>query len=58
MESIMLAVKFVAFYGMEIVVIAVVGVTLAAGLYQLIRDKVRASRVATPKTIQKPVQRS
>jgi hypothetical protein len=52
MENIMLAVKFVLFYGMQAVVIAVVGVTLIAGLYQLIRDKVRAARVSTPQTIE------
>jgi Na+-translocating ferredoxin:NAD+ oxidoreductase RnfG subunit len=44
MESIMLAVKFVAFYGIQVVVVALVGVTLIAGLYQLVRDKVRESR--------------
>jgi Na+-translocating ferredoxin:NAD+ oxidoreductase RnfG subunit len=52
MESIMLAVKFVAFYGLQFVVIAVVGATLVAGLYQLVRDKVRASRVASPTVVQ------
>ncbi len=39
-------IKFVMFYGMEIVVVALVGITLFAGLYQLIRDKVRQSRAA------------
>jgi hypothetical protein len=52
MESIMLAVKFVLFYGMQAVVIAVVGVTLIAGLYQLVRDKVRAARVPTPQAVE------
>jgi hypothetical protein len=42
-------VKFVALYGLEIIVVALVGVTLFAGLYQLIRDKARG-RVSTPTT--------
>jgi len=42
-------VKFVALYGLEIIVVALVGVTLFAGLYQLVRDKVRG-RVSTPST--------
>jgi len=42
--ALMEAVKFVMFYGMEIVVVAVVGVTLFAGLYQLVQGKVRESR--------------
>lgn len=41
------AVKFVMLYGMELVVISVVGATLLAGLYQLVRDKVR-SRASAP----------
>ena len=39
--------KFIMFYSMEIVVVVLVGITLFAGLYQLIRDKVRQSRVST-----------
>jgi len=42
-------VKFVALYGLEIIVVALVGVTLFAGLYQLVRDKARG-RVSTPTT--------
>jgi uncharacterized membrane protein YozB (DUF420 family) len=57
MESIMLAVKFIVFYAMQVVVIAVVGVTLIAGLYQLIRDKVRKHRVPTPTATYKPIKR-
>ena len=38
------AIKFVMLYGMEIVVVALVGVTLFAGLYQLVQGKVRESR--------------
>jgi hypothetical protein len=52
MESIMLTVKFVLFYGMQAVVIAVVGVTLIAGLYQLVRDKVRATRVPISQAVE------
>jgi hypothetical protein len=55
--EIMEAIKFVALYGLEIVVIVLVGVTLIAGLYQLIRDKVRESRAPTPTAIQEPVKR-
>ena len=36
------AIKFVMFYGLEIVVVGVVAVTLLAGLYQLVRDKMRS----------------
>jgi len=43
------AIKFVAMYGLEIVVVALVGITLFAGLYQLVRDKVRG-RVSTSST--------
>jgi len=41
------AIKFVMFYGLEIVVVGLVGVTVLAGLYQVARDKIR-SRVTTP----------
>jgi hypothetical protein len=39
--EIMETVKFVALYALEGFVIAVVGATVVAGVYQLIRDKVR-----------------
>jgi hypothetical protein len=42
--TIMEAVKFVALYGLDIIVVALVGVTLFAGLYQLVQGKVRESR--------------
>jgi hypothetical protein len=47
------AIKYVLFYGMEAVVVGVVAVTVFAGLYQLVRDKVQARRVAreTPETV-------
>jgi len=41
------AIKFIEFYAMEVVVVGAVALTVLAGLYQLIRDQVRASR-ATP----------
>jgi len=40
-------IKFVMFYGMEIVVVALVGVTVFAGLYQLIRAAIRR-RASSP----------
>jgi hypothetical protein len=43
MENIMLTVKFVIMYGLVVFVVAVVGATLIAGLYQLIRDQVRGA---------------
>jgi hypothetical protein len=33
-------VKFIMFYGLEIVVVGLVGLTLLAGLYQLVRNKI------------------
>jgi len=39
-------IKFLAFYSLEIVVVAMVGLVLAAGVYQLIRDKIRLGRAA------------
>jgi len=63
--EIMEAIKFVAFYGLQSVVIALVGVTLVAGLYQLIRGKVQAaqdrqrrSRAQNPTAVNEPVERS
>jgi len=41
MENIMWMVKMGLLYGLEIFVVAVVGVTIIAGLYQLIRSRVR-----------------
>jgi hypothetical protein len=40
MEGVMLTVKFVVLYGFEVFVVAVVGGTVIAGLYQLIRSQV------------------
>lgn len=42
MEGIMLTVKFVVLYGFEVFVVAVVGATVIAGLYQLVRNQARA----------------
>jgi hypothetical protein len=44
MEDIMLFVKFILFFAMEFTVVAVIGAVLIAGLYQIVRDKVRESR--------------
>ncbi|HID65106.1 MAG TPA: hypothetical protein EYP49_20500 [Anaerolineae bacterium] len=44
MESTMLTVKFVLFLAMELFVIGALGAVLIAGLYQIVRDKVRESR--------------
>ncbi|MBN1317482.1 MAG: hypothetical protein JXA42_18515 [Anaerolineales bacterium] len=49
-------VKYVSFYAMEAIVVALVGVTLFAGLYQLVRDALRRKEPATPVT--QPVDRS
>ncbi len=55
MESMMLTIKFVVLYGFEVFVVAVVGATVIAGLYQLIRsqvggvlDRVRERRAPAP----------
>ena len=47
MESIMLTVKFVLMYGLVVFVVAVVGATLLAALYQLIRDRIRGALIKT-----------
>lgn len=44
MENIMLTVKFVLFLAMELFVIGALGAVLIAGLYRIVRDKVRESR--------------
>ena len=45
MESTFLAIKFVLFVAMEILVIGTLGAVLIMGLYQIVRDKVRESRL-------------
>ena len=47
-ETIMLSIKFLMFYALEFVVVVLVGATVIAGLYQLIRDKVSDLRPVTP----------
>ena len=42
MDSIMSTIKFVAMTGLIVFVVLVVGATVIAGLYQLIRDKVHS----------------
>ena len=44
MESTMLTVKFALFLAMEVFVVATLVGALIAGLYQVVRDKVRESR--------------
>jgi hypothetical protein len=44
MESIILTVKFALFLAMEVFVVATLVGALIAGLYQIVRDKVRESR--------------
>jgi hypothetical protein len=55
MENIMLTVKMGLMYGLEVFVVAMVGVTLIAGLYQLIRSRVRGvgERFVSPPAAQK-----
>jgi hypothetical protein len=55
MEAVTLSIKYVVFLALEVFVVGLVGVTLIAGLYQLVRDqvrsaliKVRESRVPAP----------
>ncbi len=49
MEEIMLAIKYVLFYGMEVVVVAIFGITLIAGLYELVHDKLVDLWAVSPK---------
>jgi hypothetical protein len=44
MESVMLDLKLIMFIAMEVIVVAVIGCVLIAGLYQIVRDKVLESR--------------
>ncbi len=60
MEAVMLSIKYVVLLALEVFVVGVVGLTLIAGLYQLIRDqarsaliKVRESHVSAPATVRK-----
>jgi hypothetical protein len=45
MESVFLTIKFVLLVAMEFFVIGVLGIALILGLYQIVRDKVRESRL-------------
>lgn len=44
MESVMLTIKYLMFLALELFVFVVIGAVLVAGLYQIVRDKVRESR--------------
>jgi len=41
--EIMEVIKFVEFYGLQIVVVGLVGITILAGLYQLVRGAVKGN---------------
>jgi hypothetical protein len=45
MESVFLTIKFVLLVAMEFFVIGVLGIALILGVYQIVRDKVRESRL-------------
>jgi hypothetical protein len=45
MESIFLTIKFVLFLAMELFVVGTLGAVLILGLYQIVRDKIRESRL-------------
>ncbi len=45
--AIMETIKWLMFYGMEIVVVALVGIALLAGLYQLAQGKARQRRASS-----------
>jgi hypothetical protein len=45
MENTFLTIKFVLFLAMELFVIGAVGAALIAGLYQIVRDRIRESRI-------------
>jgi len=44
MENVMLTIKSLMFLALELSVFVVIGAVLVAGLYQIVRDKVRESR--------------
>jgi hypothetical protein len=53
MESVFVSAKFALFVAMEVFVIGTLGAALILGLYQIVRDKVRESRLldqVTPET--------
>jgi hypothetical protein len=45
MESVFLTIKFALFLAMELFVVGALGAVLILGLYQIVRDKVRESRL-------------
>ena len=61
--ALMETIKFMLFYGLEVIVVALVGVTLFAGLYQFIREKrrtrskVEQSHIYTPATAPEKIRR-
>jgi hypothetical protein len=45
MESTFLTAKYIVFLAMELLVIGTLGAALIAGVYQIVKDKVRESRL-------------
>jgi hypothetical protein len=45
MESTFLTTKYILFLAMELFVIGTLGAALIAGVYQIVKDKVRESRI-------------
>lgn len=44
MENLALTIKYIEFLALELSVIVVVGIVVGAGVYQIVRDKVREAR--------------
>lgn len=57
MEDIMLAVKYVLFYGLEVVVVVIFAITLIAGLYELVHDKLVDLWAVSPKESYRSTER-
>lgn len=54
METTALGVKFLVFLALEVFVFAAIGATLIAGLYQIVRDKVRETRLLDEVALETP----
>ncbi len=51
MESLMLTIKFVMFYAVEVFVVATLGAAVIAGLVEVVQNLVRGERVALADTL-------
>jgi len=51
MESLMLTIKFVMFYAVEVFVVATLGAAVIAGLVQVIENRIRGERVTLAGTL-------